>query len=57
VRLFVDDPAGDAVDRGVVIKVKTDARAEKAAPWRKRGRRDGGEKAVDEPIDNLITPS
>jgi excinuclease ABC subunit B len=32
-------PAGEAVDRGVVTKVKADARAEKAARWRKGGRR------------------
>ena len=32
-------PAGEAVVRGVVTKVKADARAEKAARWRKGGRR------------------
>ena len=32
-------PAGEAVDRGVVTKAKADARAEKAARWKKGGRR------------------
>ena len=32
-------PAGETVDRGVVTKAKADARAEKAARWKKGGRR------------------